>query len=864
MEEDDNDQSAVNSIGDEKENLKQKNRQAKDKINQNKGVQFAKKSLKNFILAHLSQVCFFVGIIVLSLIIIGIIQALLSMPGMVLGKLKEFGQYMLSQIVGFFTGDTVTTRIDGEDVIDIAQYIQDMGYDIEGYGFGKVEYEEDEDTTDKVGIDNSNIKNIDDINGKNYLLEYLVQDQAIYTPTTWSWKGFFEDGPFHQGRVSDSSIGMINIDEDEYKPIFDYLGIGGISIGNWRDIWNVMAETYKIDPKTRTLRVKTGQGLFQPSEYVYFNMANWTSKYGKPLELFLALHLSTMMPDLTYDLATAKVFNTKVNISTDRTKYTYTVSYQGTQVTPSNVESIADSIAGGDDYRKEKIQKALEDLMDDGVNDSNYIRYPRITSVTHHWFYNDFEFNYEKAEEVHKTMNYTPVDSYNALYGVDGITLDAMISDGYYQTVEPEPEGPNEAIVALFKGGKGNIDGDDYDFSGEYYRYDGTRATAEKIENGSSEVSKEPVTFIDSHNNNSHKNAFAAFAILQNSDTEEAEECYRCLKKLLIELDYFTEDELKDVFQQVLTWFMPDNMEEENIIKDTNQYGIIVKDSMGKTIKAPGDGEITAVNKDTITIKFSKLNSEKFNELQEKYGDEYNVQDNVVVDMEMVIKGIEPSVTKGQNVSAGDELGKASVDEVQVYMKNMDGSIVDDVQTYMDISTPWSSSEQNLSNATSGDHDVHDKALFVTKEQFKRMIESADRTIVSQDGKENILDNTDAFIKIQDDYQVNALFAACVTIAESGGGVGWDLIDSNTHNWFSIMGNYHGRKFTDRNGTNWKYYPSFAAAVDDFGHLMTTSAYYGSGNYTVSEIGKVYSGSSSGRWPDTVNGRMSDFYEKIK
>ena len=40
-------------------------------------------------------------------------------------------------------------------------------------------------------------------------------------------------------------------------------------------------------------------------------------------------------------------------------------------------------------------------------------------------------------------------------------------------------------------------------------------------------------------------------------------------------------------------------------------------------------------------------------------------------------------------------------------------------------------------------------------------------------GYKNIVDNAEAFMEIQEKYQVNAAFAACVTIAESGGGTGW-------------------------------------------------------------------------------------------
>ena len=49
------------------------------------------------------------------------------------------------------------------------------------------------------------------------------------------------------------------------------------------------------------------------TKYTY-DLSDWTAKYGRPTEMFISLHLSTMMPDLVYQIATAKEFNTKVDL----------------------------------------------------------------------------------------------------------------------------------------------------------------------------------------------------------------------------------------------------------------------------------------------------------------------------------------------------------------------------------------------------------------------------------------------------------------------------------------------------------------------------------------------------------------------
>ena len=104
-------------------------------------------------------------------------------------------------------------------------------------------------------------------------------------------------------------------------------------------------------------------------------------------------------------------------------------------------------------------------------------------------------------------------------------------------------------------------------------------------------------------------------------------------------------------------------------------------------------------------------------------------------------------------------------------------------------------------------------------------------------------------------YRVNAAFAACVTIAESGGGKSWDAIDPSTYNWFSIKGSYNGQS-----QGGWRKYPSFAAAVDDFGDLIANGKYYyKAGKRTVNEIGPTY---CNAHWSDTVNSLMQTALDK--
>ena len=741
---DEENKSTVNTIGDNQEQKQQK--KLENQNNDRKEKQ--RHNVISFIKKHFSIIWKIVLIILIILFIIGILQILITMPGLIIGKLKEFGSTFLSGVGGWFTGDNISAKISKEDQIAIAQYVQDMGYDIVGYGFGDAEYEKDNDLTRKKGIENGKIVNIKNLDGKNYLKAYLVQNEAIYTLSIWSLGGFFRS-LFEGGAAEDYSKGMIEITIDgrELPP-------------------NGQFDRVSIDRQRKILRIATGAD--RSSVYVsngaffYFDMSSWTSRYGKPLELFLALHLSTMMPDLAYDLATAECFNTKVNIDLQTVEMLYTVSfaYNGntiqqeeiektylkarwgieTQYTQTGFETfynliqeytttadysenkkidltyIENRMLGEEDEDEDKDEhtyseeekpesqwqsvinasnlnglsvekfKSLVKLCDEGKRYQK-IYWPRIKEVKNHWFYEKVTYEYGRASSAKKRIKYEPDDDTNPLYQVDGITLNATLSSAegvYYQLTEPEAIGPNDAIIALFKGNNSN-----YPFTGEYYRYDGTRETAQKIAQRDPSIKKEPVTFYDINNNNSYKNAYSAFAILENSHTQEAEESYRDLKELLIELEYFTEDELKDPITQVLDWFMPDNAIKENVTKDINKYGIIVKKSIGKSINMPGDGKIIAVDEDTVTLEFSILNSKKLNELESKYTDKlYYIDDKSIIDMQMVISGINPSVSVGQTVQIGQKIGSAIKDDVQVYMKYRDGSIVDDVTKYMDVILP--------------------------------------------------------------------------------------------------------------------------------------------------------------------------------
>lgn len=864
----------VNTTGKDKQQRNQ-NKQQKNQNKQKSNVQKKAINAAKKIKALLSKARILVPLIIVVIVIISIIGAvgfLTGLPGTWIESVKEFGKNLWTDVTGFFTGDNITGKITEKEQLELAQHIQEMGYDIVGYGFADVKYEHDDDEdinpAEIEGELNKKIVGINkSIDGRNYLQAYIAQSEAIYVPSIWSVGGFFENtitnikGFFTNNQMTETtnknakaySAGMINIKGD-------YSNLSSIVSG---PITNRLKPEIAINREEKILRIAMPSTITSRNVY-YYSMQNWTSRYGKPLELFLSLHLSTMMPDLAYDLATEDAFNTKVNISLQRVTSTYkvifdkfgdgkepishdeiereylkimcgmtdqeinrfsdagvlddafekllngrgqyvdylfnlrdgaTVDTRGSHSTRigTNLAEVENDLLGQkystyniteirtrtvlDAYQnpiqqvytvevvQDKILTCKDINIEDDKNNAQSelgstvltgitadqleefsklilegrkesITYlPRITTVDNHWYYSYVNFVYEKAGKAKKKVEYIPDDENNILSStkLNGgkITLDQTYVDNtnaggvYYQLCEPEVNGPNEAIKALFKGGSGTFNGASYNFSGKYYRYDGTRATALRIANAKAndkrestftfqnekydtasldneewKIEKQDVTFAteDENGNKTYTDAFSAFAILENTHTEEAEWVYRNLKDLLVNLRYFSKENFTKPLYQVLLWPIErvgsdniageDESVTEGIEREENEYGLFLREGKaffpGETIIAPGDAVVQSIEGNTIKLKFKTISSEVSEELREKFGSDYKtVENELILDMEMTISGIKPSVNVGDTVSRGSKIGEAADEDIRIILYNIDKSLVEDIETYM-------------------------------------------------------------------------------------------------------------------------------------------------------------------------------------
>ena len=181
-------------------------------------------------------------IILAIIVLIGLIMSFTVMPSNFMGKTKRFVEGMMQGFCSFIFGDGTSPLGSGsEDVKDLANYIQNMGYDIQGYGFGDVEYTKDTQkqqekvketdeaanaidgkknfVTEEQATQGGEIKRVfglqavttvsstkyedgDEMyritgrfSSKNndYLRAYLSAEAATYTEATYSIKGFFNE-----------------------------------------------------------------------------------------------------------------------------------------------------------------------------------------------------------------------------------------------------------------------------------------------------------------------------------------------------------------------------------------------------------------------------------------------------------------------------------------------------------------------------------------------------------------------------------------------------------------------------------------------------------------------------------------------
>lgn len=173
---------------------------------------------------------------------------------------------------------------------------------------------------------------------------------------------------------------------------------------------------------------------------------------------------------------------------------------------------------------------------------------------------------------------------------------------------------------------------------------------------------------------------------------------------------------------------------------------------------------------------------------------------------------------------------------------------------------------QAMADISAGDiivnTDMSKEELVITDEE---MLEDAIMQVYSGQTQANLLSvlHNGTFMKLQEEYKVNAIFAMAVTIIESGGGTNWSAIAPSTHNWMSMTGSYKGQSVASRgsNPRHWRVYPSFDEATLDFGDQIANGSYYFKmGRYSVKQIAPTYCNAA---WGESVVAEMTKIYNAM-
>lgn len=478
-----------------------------------------------------------VVIIIIILLIIGAVTFFQTAPGMMMDKITEISSGLWRDFKSFFEGNSA--YITEEDQTTLAQYIENMGYDVVGYGFAAPTDLQTNQNSDTGG------EEIDSAQSR-YLLAYLLADYNTYAI----------DSPVKQA-ISDFWTGLWGGDRAPLTGMLKFDDDG------WLDITQDVE--VNRDQKTVTIKVwnpeAAGFNIFNTDTYTY-SLDGWTGRYGKPLEFLLALHLSTMAPDLAYHVASDKEFDTKVHIDFQDIeaylKIQYVVNsstisnikseeFEGVRLweiegleyiedkigadgslvlSPSDLSTIEDKMSGLLE-NNEDVVSAIEALgmtaegLTDAVNLSEehggqgkqlLSRQPYITYVEKAWYKNIyFMVNDEIRSKVSDDEWLKTAPDFNAYENVDAGMIEQapydfhpspdsdqanIVSDtskGVYQIIEnrqsiqisqkaqPLKGSTNSRIKELFVGaGNDNIEGENP--KPEYYIYDGSEATALAIE----------------------------------------------------------------------------------------------------------------------------------------------------------------------------------------------------------------------------------------------------------------------------------------------------------------------------------------------------------------------------------------------
>ena len=356
MSEERNDQ--VNNTSNTSEVLKKGAGKAQEKIQEKVASAVSGKNLKakafTKLAPMLGPIIFWATVVVIAIVIlVGIGTFLVTTPGIIMEKLEKIASGIVDALQHYFLGKSTTQNVKDEEIIGVLDYLEDMNYDLKGYGFltsfvdekektyedgkptgstqyedgeadGVLRYDEEDEKKDPKHIA-GNIKKAE----SKYIFMYLLSDNYIYTIKNNNVS--FEQGDGPLGALLSVYVGNLVHAANYATQLIDmytsfntagltsqFFGDGLINFfyeskfGVQGSVFgNNISNQIELDQEKKTIKIKHSDGLFwaNKSEMEY-KVDGWAGRYGMPLEFLLSVHIATMMPDLAYDMV--QLFPTEV------------------------------------------------------------------------------------------------------------------------------------------------------------------------------------------------------------------------------------------------------------------------------------------------------------------------------------------------------------------------------------------------------------------------------------------------------------------------------------------------------------------------------------------------------------------------
>ncbi len=538
----------------------------------------------------------FIGVSVAFVIamLAGIAVFLNTLPGISMAQLKKYGKEMANSLASWF-GDSTTEQVDDSLVYSTLDYLEEIGYDLNGYGFITEKIDSKDVDLSKDVYDEETGVARDKETGKismaksDFLMSYLISDNYVYTVANQNLDIDSEDGDFFSWLKAKTSALGRHVSEFFGGSLGPHWTTGLITLWNedggvghrgsyYSDKGLFNFDKLQFDSEKRTMTLKKG---LLGTEMKY-KIEGWAGRYGMPMEFLLSVHLATMMPDLAYDMANS--FETKVNII---------------------------------------------------LHPSGDVYIPYVENVINHWYrnvyYTSVSYN-ENNEKDGKELNFVDYDyEYEdimkerwTLYDIDedGNKKAVTISSDDVSNVKWEPSGDLYTAYKVFEGG-GIIQNGDAQrgetnpkikkmfLENTYFRYNGSSDTADAIKdfrdtysvgygalddvkdlNGKDYSEIKTVLEDESGEKNTYKlsdvsgkvtlsqDSLNAFSMLENTDTLDADYIYRDFKELVYELGYFEKEDLTDRTPRLLAWIIPEigfnGYPKRELDKKDNEFGTLL------------------------------------------------------------------------------------------------------------------------------------------------------------------------------------------------------------------------------------------------------------------------------------------------